>query len=288
VNPVRERPASTDATREEPGPEVVTVYTVAGTGNYDPRGGKYNFPQQVVALLDPAKFSWSPIRYPAAIPFKGSVAKGKAATVDRILQTPGRFALLGFSQGAMVISQVYEEILDGALTGRDADFLAGVTFGNPCRRANHTFPGYSLNSRGIADEARRLVSTDSRWWDMAARRDIVADVCDDLSGDWMTAIFMALWGSPRTIASVLKNAITTSPTDLREAVRQLFGYFGDGTPHTRYAIDQPLPGNPMTFVELAAQRLTELAEELVPAQPQSGQTPSAIGQTEKPRSGIPS
>jgi hypothetical protein len=92
---------------------------------------------------------------------------------------PGRkFAITGASQGAMVISRVYEEIRGGTLAARDADLLAAVAFGNPRRYPGWSIPGGTapggVNSRGaygddIMDEP------DSRWWDFVNTGDIVAD-----------------------------------------------------------------------------------------------------------------
>ncbi|MFN3007391.1 hypothetical protein ACK12G_29340 [Mycolicibacterium wolinskyi] len=250
----------------EPEPEpdpLITVYTVAGTGNYNARVGKANFPAQVVALLDPTKFRWEPIWYPAMVPFTGSVAIGVANCVNKIKARPGRFVLVGFSQGSMVISQVYEEIQSGELADRDADFLAGVAMGNPCRKLNHTFPGYTLlGSHGIAEDARRLVTVDAnRWWDMAIPNDIVADIRDDLFGEWATTLFMAMWGGGGNVAQTVKQTVQSSPVDLRSAATQLLGYIGVGSsaPHTQYATFKPLAGSDLTCVELAAQWLNSLA-----------------------------
>lgn len=57
--------------------------------------------------------------------------------------TPGTpFALGGYSQGAAVMSGVYNQIRNtgGVLKGREPDFLGGVMFGNPRRQINFRGP----------------------------------------------------------------------------------------------------------------------------------------------------
>jgi predicted alpha/beta hydrolase family esterase len=51
-----------------------------------------------------------------------------------ITATPGPFILVGYGLGAMVISEVYEEIATGSLKPRVNDFLFGFSFGNPRRK----------------------------------------------------------------------------------------------------------------------------------------------------------
>ena len=47
------------------------------------------------------------------------------------------FAIGGYSQGAAVMSEIYNQIRTGSLTSRASSFLGGVMFGNPRRQLNH-------------------------------------------------------------------------------------------------------------------------------------------------------
>lgn len=103
------------------------------------------FPQ----LLDNNLWQFQRVPYPAQILFMGpSIEIGVNWVIDQILATPvgTPFALGGYSQGAAVMSRVYNECRQGRLANRRADLRAMVTFGNPMREVNHTFPlssGYS-------------------------------------------------------------------------------------------------------------------------------------------------
>lgn len=107
------------------------------------------FPQ----LLSDELWTFQRVPYPAQMLFMGpSIELGVDWVINQILATPAGtpFALGGYSQGAAVMSRVYNECRQGRLADRRADLRAMVTFGNPMREANHTFPlssGYS----GAAD-----------------------------------------------------------------------------------------------------------------------------------------
>lgn len=67
-----------------------------------------------------------------------SINDGISKVIDRInaLRPGTPFALGGYSQGAAVMSGVYNELRSGALTSRYPDFIGGVMFGNPRRQEN--------------------------------------------------------------------------------------------------------------------------------------------------------
>lgn len=103
------------------------------------------FPQ----LLSNELWDFERVPYPAQLLFMGpSIEIGVEWVINRILATPvgTPFALGGYSQGAAVMSRVYNECRQGRLASRRADLRAVVTFGNPMREVNHTWPqssGYS-------------------------------------------------------------------------------------------------------------------------------------------------
>jgi len=91
--------------------------------------------------LDPDRFTWQLVDYPAwTYPMETSINVGVEMMAELIASTTTDFVLVGTSQGADVISNVYDELRTGALTAYRSRLRAGVTFGNPMRQAGHTFP----------------------------------------------------------------------------------------------------------------------------------------------------
>lgn len=100
------------------------------------------FPQ----ILDDSLWQFRRVEYPAQMLLMGpSIEVGVDWVINQILATPvgTPFALGGYSQGAAVMSRVYNECRQGRLAARRADLRAMVTFGNPMREQGHTFPGSS-------------------------------------------------------------------------------------------------------------------------------------------------
>lgn len=176
---------------------VGTLFTVAGTGA-DMWSG---YPADLGRAVKD-RWYFQPVNYPAqAFPMGASVAAGRAELKRLIRNTPGRIALAGYSQGAIVTSLTWlNDIKDprGELHDRVDDVRASVTWGNPCRergKANgNLLTGVPVpEGRGISDT---LLSNTPDWWlDFAhggnsrQGRDIYTDTPDDASGEHMTAIF---------------------------------------------------------------------------------------------------
>lgn len=98
------------------------------------------FPQ----MLDTSLWQWKRVPYPAsALDIGTSIKQGVDWTIAEILDTPGPFALGGYSQGAAVMSNVYNECRQGRLVDRRQDLRAIVNFGNPMREKGKTFKGSS-------------------------------------------------------------------------------------------------------------------------------------------------
>ena len=177
-----------------------TLFTVHGTGQADPLGPGY--PADVARAVADV-WNWQPIgNYPAqAFPMGASVNQGRNELKVQIRNHPGKIALSGYSQGAIVTSMVWKhDILDskGELHDRLNDVVAAVNWGNPCRElhvanGNKTSGVPIPDGRGIADD--RLVNTPDWWYDYAHGgnssfgKDIYTDTPDDDAGDDMTAIF---------------------------------------------------------------------------------------------------
>jgi hypothetical protein len=128
-----------------------TAYVAGLNGKVAPfTGGVQNDPFPF--LLDTA--IWNPIRVAYAAssfnlfsPTTGTLIGGMGSSIndgvnkvmDQINDMPSGtpFALGGYSQGAAVMSTIYNELRTGSLTGRKSSFLGGVMFGNPRREINH-------------------------------------------------------------------------------------------------------------------------------------------------------
>lgn len=184
----------------QPPRTVGTLFTVHGTGVANPFG--HGYPADVARSVTDV-WKWQPIgNYPAAaFPMGPSVEAGRAELKAQIRNFPGKIALAGYSQGAIVTSLTWlEDIVDprGELHDRLGDVVASVTWGNPCRekgvawgnvRAGIPIP----DGRGISD---KLLSDTPDWWldfahggNSGPGRDIYTDVPDDDTGEHMTAIY---------------------------------------------------------------------------------------------------
>lgn len=184
-----------------PKPRIAgTLFTVSGTGADMWTG----YPADVGRACDGVWY-FQPVAYPAnPFPMAASVQAGRAELKRLIRERPGKIALAGYSQGAIVTSLTW--LLDirdprGELHDRVNDVVASVTWGNPCRqlgKANgNLLAGIPIpEGRGIGDT---LMSDTPDWWlDFAHGgnspfgRDIYTDTPDDDAGENMTAIFKAV------------------------------------------------------------------------------------------------
>lgn len=189
--------------------------TVAGlnsrtaTWNGEPPNDPFPF------LLNPDVWAATKINYPAsALGIGASVDYGITKTIDAIkaLKKGTPFALGGYSQGAAVMSGVYNQIKSssGSLYSRRNEFLGGVMFGNPRRQTNFrgeiggTWSGYWDDpNKGTASAAvsgghgsfpasgpyARLTGSDpTKWIEFTAPNDVFSSVGDTATGQaWMNA-----------------------------------------------------------------------------------------------------
>lgn len=123
-----------------------TFYTVAGTGGADWTQG---LTADVGNRVNKGLYFWQPAGYPAEVfPMGTSVKKGITELIRLISITPGKFAICGYSQGAVVTCKVWrDEILNpaGQLHDRFGDIFAHIAYGNPMR-----CPGIA-NGNGLCD-----------------------------------------------------------------------------------------------------------------------------------------
>lgn len=241
-------------TVDPPQPKLAgTLFTVHGTGMADPLGPGY--PADVArAVLD--VWHWQPIgNYPAqAFPMGPSVQQGIAELKLQIRNHPGKFALAGYSQGAIVTSMTAKHaIFDprGELHDRKDDLIASVTWGNPCRelrKANgNATSGVPIpEGRGISDD--RLENTPDWWFDYAHGgnspfgRDIYTDTPDDDAGENMTAIYkivqdMSGFIGPNSLLEQLGEWMQNPVVELPAVFQAIYygGQFVTSQPFATYA-----------------------------------------------------
>lgn len=249
--------------------QQITLYTVAGTGNSAQVGarntGAAGFAAQVGSGVDADLYNWVPVAYPATLVFADSVAAGVDTLTNLIISTPGPFVMVGYSQGAVVVSQVLQQLQSGSLVNRMSDLVAGVTFGNPMREAGHTFPnGIDPGGHGIMDADSRLAGTPDLWWDFAVPQDLATTTGDDSVGTRLTSVFMNFYNNfvlGGNVALFLEG-IAGLPDDVI-AIFTAFAPFmmgpqGPRSPHSQYGVYTPLPGNTASCVDLAIQYLNDV------------------------------
>lgn len=196
------------------------------------------------------RYRWQPIGYAAQpFPMRRSVEAGKAELVAQIERwrpdieragTPS--ALVGYSQGAIVIAEVWEDFIrpdDGRLAWFRPYLGRAVAFGNPMREQGHGVgdgngQAPAPDSHGIAD---RLMDGTPDWWlNIAHRGDIYTD-CTGQQGEWMTAIYKIVMGAkifqgPDSLLAQAVEAINAPAPEIVAAFRAIIGagmFFGAKT-----------------------------------------------------------
>jgi hypothetical protein len=162
------------------------------------------FSWQVAKGVSQTSFTPTQIVYPAKgfwlgnpIDYDNSVKLGVAAGQKLITNCSGNFVLVGYSQGAEVISRLLQQLQPGGpLTAYMPKLLAAVTFGNPMRQQGHTFPGAPADctGQGINSQAL-LVDTPELWWDMTNIYDLAGNIPTTAAG----AIINQAWQAAGTI-----------------------------------------------------------------------------------------
>lgn len=234
-------------------------------------------------LLNPDVFNVTKVNYPASVLGIGaSIDAGVTQTIAAIKSLkPGTpFALGGYSQGAAVMSGVYNEIKSttGALYSRRNEFLGGVNFGNPRRQTNFRgeiggtwsgawdVAGSTTGGHGsfpATGTYARLSGCDAtKWIEFTAPGDIFSSVGDSTTGaNWTLANSVILGKSKQQITgkfltSVLAGALgMTNPywtaltqgltlsgveNNFMDATNKTFTLGGNG--HTTYPFLGP-PGS---------------------------------------------
>ena len=172
------------------------------------------FPNDVFPdIIDQTLWNSKRVPYPASGIFIGpSIEIGVEWIIADILTRPvgTPFAMGGYSQGAAVMSRIYNECRQGRLVDRRHDLRAMVTFGNPMREAGHTFPGSSgysgacdipndttqghgtfpsLESMNVFEpyvsRFARLQNTESFVWEFTMPNEVIGGVGDSQNGRFL-------------------------------------------------------------------------------------------------------
>jgi hypothetical protein len=299
--------------------EKYTLFMVRGTGGRTVQnffGGSSNLAgnveNMVGKLLEPAVWNTVDIVYPgdqvsvqSFLNMSTTVERGVTGLASRIRElAPGqKFALCGYSQGAIVVSKIYDMIRSGEL-GRDEDLLAGIGFGNPRRAEGWSIPGGTepANSRG-ALFTDLMETPDERWWDFVTSGDQVADCRYTTNeGRARELVFQSMYGNysgqgsfadeiAEQFSGGLFAGLSLGLEDIQDAAAVMFEAIVMGlqipfwnnetlnsSPHLQYHLRyENLPGNKRSAVELAANYLNSIARPITTAKPQASQFTSNIG-----------
>lgn len=281
----------------EPGPGDNAV--VAGLKNMTLQWGGGPPQDPFPGLLDPSIFTAKKVFYPAAgIGMGASIDLGIQNVISLVRDLPmgQKWAVGGYSQGAAVMSGVMLETKSGgALESKAADFLGGVTFGNPRRATNYRgsvggtwsgafdIPGSTTGSHGSFPDTgpyRRLLSTECdplKWIEFTHPDDIISSVGDSAQGQGWTAgnnvflgtasvtdwlAYLALAG-PIAIYSAMTIIFASGVIDnMIDATGKTISWLA-GRGHTAYPFFPPI-GNPdgnLTHYQIALKWLTDKANE---------------------------
>ncbi|MBF6085145.1 PE-PPE domain-containing protein [Nocardia cyriacigeorgica] len=134
---------------------MIDVFTLAGTGEQpNPAGGVYGMPSFVTAHLDPKRFHCTPIRYPASygpapwvlgVDYDRSVDIGLQELLRSIRATPNLAGVIGYSQGAAVITR----LLNGIAAGHypDVELAFAAVIANPHHVPEEPWMPYGISGR---------------------------------------------------------------------------------------------------------------------------------------------
>lgn len=206
------------------------------------------------------KYRWQAVGYPAKpFPMAGSIAEGRAEAINQINRNEPGFqhrkrieqyglVLAGYSQGAIVTSELWEYDIKGGQQGWAKDHvLKAVAWGNPMRERGRAWsdpggPMAGLNSHGVTGN---LMQDTPNWWrNYAHKGDLYTD-CEGESGEDKTAIWQFIRGSkilsgPDSLLAQfleLSQSPIAGATAAFKALLDAGMFFGRGTgPHVNYIV----------------------------------------------------
>lgn len=210
-----------------PPPKVDTrpvLFTVCGTGVPWWIG-----PDAETAKAVESQYLWQPIGYSArAIPMGPSIAEGRAELVNQFNIHRARVlkygaALAGYSQGAIIVSETWEQDIKpvaGQLNWAKLSIKKAVAWGNPCREKGKVWrdagaPPSPPDHQGVTDSL--MVDTPDWFRNYAHVGDLYADSPDDQSGENRRAAWQL----------IRDGSITKGPDSLLRQLLELTGAVKD-------------------------------------------------------------
>lgn len=247
---------------------MITVFELPGTNVDASISGQYQYiPPETWQQnpfcqgLDPGAFTYVFVQghINNIKPMGPSITQGMTILEDLINNTPGQFAIIGTSQGALIASQVLKKLYSGQIN-RLADCVGCFFLGNPARQAGRAFPGATSVSpgRGIASDSYRLSNTTDLVWEFANPGDPVCCNSTDLLGQARTASFdnlLTVWdGDLDSLSDVV---------DIAEDIVGFFSFAVLSGPlmliyHNNYDTWQPIAGDSRTVPQIVIDYLNKL------------------------------
>jgi hypothetical protein len=232
------------------------LFTVCGTGVPWWVG-----PDADTARAVESKYHWQPIGYPAQpVPMGPSIKAGRAELVNQITLwrkqiEANSMALAGYSQGAIVIAEVWERDIkpaNGTLAWAKPFLRKAVAWGNPSREKGKVWPDAGAKTSGADRQGvtgTLMVDTPDWWRNYAHVGDLYSDCPDDESGENRTAIWQiirdgSMVKGPDSLLSQLLELSGTKKdasqiaevTGMFKAMIDAIVFFGKQTqPHTNYS-----------------------------------------------------
>lgn len=241
-----------------PGADPQVKYVTGLGGKLYPWSGEV-FEDPFPYMLDPEVWDAQRVPYSAAsITFLSggqliggmgaSINDGVQRVIDKIKALPpGQpFALGGYSQGAAVMSSVYNELRSGSLTSRYPNFVGGVMFGNPRRQVNHRgeiggtwsgawdIPGSNEGGHGsfpATGSHPRLSGCDgTEWIEFAAPDDIITSTGDSTLGarwtqgnDALISLLSSQYAGKVLLQAIVESIFPAIANPVVEAIEAAFG-----------------------------------------------------------------
>lgn len=252
-------------TRPAPQPDQrPLLFTVCGTG-----APWWVGPDADTARAVEDKYRWQPIGYPARpVPMGPSIKAGRDELYTQFVRHRTQIeeygaALAGYSQGAIVIAETWEQDIKlpgGRLSWAKPHLRKAVTWGNPMRQAGSAWPTANgtvppPSHHGVTGV---LMTDTPDWWrDYAHKGDIYTDTPPDESAENRLAIWQAIRDGSLVrgpdsflrqvleVTGVVRDASQLAETTgMVKAMLDAIVFFGQGTkPHVTYS-----PGEAIAYL----------------------------------------
>lgn len=237
------------------------LFTVCGTG----------VPWWVGPDADTARaleqfYLWAPVGYPAvAVPMGPSITAGRQELANLMHKHRERIlshgcALAGYSQGALIISEFWENDCKPStapMNWAKHTIRKAVTWGNPMRELGKAWPdaGGPPSPPSHSGVTPVLMRSTPDWWrDYAHRGDLYTDSPADESGENRTAIWQVIRNGSMIkgpdsllrqvleLGGIVKDASQIAEaTGIAKAMIDALTFFGQRTaPHLSYSITEAI------------------------------------------------